>query len=73
MPSFRPFSTADVGIIFGRERRFPAGFGLLNSETICNLGKRGEESEAGCEEAQGFYFARPLPLEECEALVYPEG
>lgn len=29
--------------------------------------------EAGCEEAQGFYFARPLPLEECEALVYPEG
>ncbi len=29
--------------------------------------------EAGCEEAQGFYFARPLPLEEYEALVYPEG
>lgn len=29
--------------------------------------------EAGCEEAQGFYFARSLPLEEYEALVYPEG
>ena len=29
--------------------------------------------EAGCEEAQCFYFARPLPLEEYEALVYPEG
>ena len=51
----------------------PQAFGLINSETICNLGKRGEESEAGCEEAQGFCFARPLPLEEYEALVYPEG
>lgn len=29
--------------------------------------------EAGCEEAQGFLFARPMSVEEYERLVYPEG
>lgn len=28
--------------------------------------------EAGCEEAQGFLFSKPLPIEDYEALVYPE-
>lgn len=26
----------------------------------------------GCEEAQGFWFSRPVPVEEYEKLVYPE-
>lgn len=28
--------------------------------------------EAGCEEAQGYWFARPMPIEEYEKLVYRE-
>ena len=28
--------------------------------------------EAGCEEAQGFLFSRPMTIEEYEAFVYPE-
>lgn len=51
--------------------------GKLPYRVVCEgVGTREQADflrEAGCEEAQGFYFARPLPLEECEALVYPEG
>lgn len=43
------------------------------SEGVGTRERVGFLREAGCEEAQGFYFARPLPLEEYEALVYPEG
>lgn len=28
--------------------------------------------QAGCEEAQGYWFARPMPIEEYEKLVYQE-
>lgn len=51
--------------------------GKLPYRVVCEgVGTREQADflrEAGCEEAQGFYFARPLPLEEYEALVYPEG
>lgn len=50
--------------------------GKLPCRVVCEgVGTREQADflrEAGCEEAQGFYFARPLPLEEYEALVYPE-
>ena len=26
-----------------------------------------------CEQMQGYYFSRPIPVAEYEALVYPEG
>ena len=29
--------------------------------------------DAGCEEAQGYWFARPMPIEQYEKMVYPEG
>lgn len=51
--------------------------GKLPYRVVCEgVGAREQADflrEAGCEEAQGFYFARPLPLEEYEVLVYPEG
>ncbi|MDO5344182.1 MAG: diguanylate cyclase [Lachnospiraceae bacterium] len=28
--------------------------------------------QAGCEEGQGFWFARPMPMEEYEKMMYPE-
>lgn len=50
---------------------------VLGYRVVCEgVETRGQADflrEAGCEEKQGFYFARPLPLEEYEALVYPEG
>lgn len=45
--------------------------GKLPYRVVCEGGETREQAgflrEAGCEEAQGFYFARPLPLEEYEA------
>ena len=43
---------------------------LVVIEGVENAAQAEMTRRAGCDVAQGYYYARPLPVQEYEALVY---